>query len=80
MSDTEQLLHAAWEAMGPPRAIEPEEFESIAADVTAAVLRTLSELTAQAEENDSEWPDSGDLSLLADEIDPPNGMDAEEPR
>ncbi|SER95610.1 hypothetical protein SAMN05216188_11874 [Lentzea xinjiangensis] len=71
MSETQALLDAATEAMGPPRAIEPEQFEVTAAAVTAAVLRALSALVDDAENAGIEWPDSGDLSLLADAIDPP---------
>jgi hypothetical protein len=51
------------------KTLTPEQCRQYAKDAAVAILRTLSEQVAEAEEDDNDlWPDSDDLMILAGEL------------
>jgi hypothetical protein len=67
---TVALWESAQAAIGAVagRHLTEEQVRAYAKDAVVAVLRTMSEQATEAEDNGQDWPDSGDLWILAEAL------------
>lgn len=71
MNETSQeLVKVACDAILTRHALvnHPLTVETVAAVVTATVLQKLSDMMDEADDEQVDWPDAGDLALLARDV------------